>query len=166
MQGGYTSIVARHPSFYAAFLGVAIAACSVCASPPEDQTSTGKLKDRKKQEQLEQQQKEQEPPEEDAGLKEKEYSFNPLQAQKELIAGGFYYKKGNYKASARRYRDATRWDPTSAQAFLRLAQSEEKLKNAQAAREAYAKYLELAPDSKDAESIRKRLEKLEPATKH
>src|SRR5450631_1397946 len=99
MLGGYTSIVARLPWFYAAFLGLAVATGLVCATPAQDQTPPAKLKDRKKQQQLEQQQREQEPPEEDAGLKEKEYSFNPLQAQKELTAGGFYYKKGNYKAA-------------------------------------------------------------------
>ncbi len=136
----------------------------MCASI-EDQAPPAKLKDRKQQSQRDQQQKEQEPPEEDGGLKEKEYSFNPLQAQKELTAGGFYFKKGNYKAAARRYRDATRWDPTSAAAFLRLAQSEEKLKDAAAAREAYAKYLELAPDSKDAEAIRKKIGNPEPRAK-
>ena len=151
--------MARLLLIYAAILGLVIANGPVLGAQSEDQNQPGKLKDRKKQQQIEQQQKEQEPPEEDVSLKEKEYSFNPLQAQKELTAGAFYYKKGNYKAAARRYRDATKWDPTSAMAFLRLAQSEEKLKDEQAAREAYSKYLELAPDSKEAESIRKKLAK-------
>lgn len=118
--------------------------------------AAGQLKDRKQQEQQKQQQKEEEPPEEDEGLKEKVYSFNPLQAAKELRAGEFYYKKKNYKAAARRFREATKWDPSSPEAVLRLAQSEEKLKDQKAAHEAYAKYLELAPDAKKAESIRKK----------
>ena len=117
----------------------------------------GKLKDRKKEEQVQQQQQEQEPPEEDVGSTEKEYTFNPLQAQKELKAGGFYFKKGNYKAAARRFQEAAKWDPGAAEAFLRLGQSEEKLKDGKAAHDAYAKYLELAPDAKDAEAIRKKL---------
>ena len=102
---------------------------------------------------------EQEPPEEDESLKPTEYTFNPLQAEKELRVGNFYFKKGSYKAAARRYREATRWDPTSADAFRRLGQAEEKQKDDKAAREAYAKYLELAPDAKDAAAIRKKIER-------
>lgn len=140
--------------FYAAFLGVS-AACGVVVA---DDAQAGKLQDRKTKEQVEQQRKEeQEPPEEDEGLKEKTYEFNPLQATKEMKTGEFYYKKGNYKAAARRFREATRWDPTSAEAMLRLAQADEKLKDTKGAHDAYAKYLELAPDGKEAEAIRKKL---------
>lgn len=102
---------------------------------------------------------EQEPPEEDESLKPTEYTFNPLQAEKELRVGHFYFKKGSYKAAARRYREATRWNPGSAEAFRRLGQSQEKLKDEDAAREAYAKYLEIAPDAKDAAEIRKKIER-------
>ncbi len=102
-------------------------------------------------------QQEQEPPEEDESLKPKEYSFNPLEADKDLKVGNFYFKKGNYKAAANRFREATRWNPKFAEAFRRLAEAEEKLKDKAAAQEAYAKYVELAPDAKDAQAIRKKL---------
>ena len=36
---------------------------------------------------------EEEPPEEDTSLKPKEYSFNPLQASKEVRIGEYYFKK-------------------------------------------------------------------------
>lgn len=100
---------------------------------------------------------EQEPPEEDESLKPKEYTFNPLEAEKDLRVGNFYFKKGNYKGALNRFREATRWNPNFAEAYLRLGDSEEKLKDTKAAREAYAKYLELAPDGKEAGSIKKRL---------
>ena len=100
---------------------------------------------------------EQEPPEEDENLKPKEYTFNPLEAERDLKVGNYYYKKGNFKAAASRFRDATRWNPTYAEAFLRLGESEEKLKDKAAAQGAYAKYLELVPDAKDAEGIKKKL---------
>jgi tetratricopeptide (TPR) repeat protein len=102
---------------------------------------------------------EQEPPEEDVSLKPKEYSFNPLQAEKEMKVGGYYFKKGSYKAAARRFREATLWNPTWAEAFLKLGQAEEKLKDPKAAREAYAKYIELAPDGKEASAVKKKLER-------
>src|SRR5687767_3318560 len=55
--------------------------------------------------------KQQEPPEEDESLVEKEYSFNPLQAAKEMKIGDYYAKKGNHRAAAGRYQEATRWEP-------------------------------------------------------
>ena len=102
---------------------------------------------------------EQEPPEEDPDLKPKEYSFNPLEASRNITAGNFYFKKGNFRAAAKRYLEATRWDPNSAEAFLRLGESDEKLKDREGAREAYTKYLALAPDSKIAEQIKKKIAK-------
>jgi len=104
-----------------------------------------------------QQPSEQEPPEEDESLAPKTYSFNPLEAEKDLKVGLYYFKKGNYKASTSRFREATLWNPTFAEAFLRLGESEEKLKDKKAADEAYTKYLALAPDAKDAEAIKKKL---------
>ncbi len=103
---------------------------------------------------------EQEPPEEDANLKQKEYVFNPLQANKELQVGLEYYKKRSYKAAAGRFREATRWNPNLAEAWLRLGEAEEKRKNHKDAKEAYAKYLEVQPEAKDAPEIRKKIASL------
>lgn len=102
----------------------------------------------------------QEPPEEDEALTPKEYSFNPLQANKELQIGNYYFKRKNYRAAAKRFAEATKWNPTFAEAFLRLGESEDKLKDAAAARQAYSKYLELVPDAKNADDIKKRLTKV------
>lgn len=99
-----------------------------------------------------------EPPEEDLTLVEtKEYTFNPLQAEKEVRTGNFYAKKGNHKAASLRYREATKWNPGMAEAWLKLGESLEKRKDAKGAKEAYAKYLELAPDAKNAAAIKKKL---------
>jgi tetratricopeptide (TPR) repeat protein len=101
--------------------------------------------------------KEQQPPEEDESIAPKEYSFNPLEAEHDLQIGNYYFKKGNYKAALGRFREATLWNPTNAEAFLRLGNSEEKLRDKPAALQAYAKYLELAPDGKEAEAVKKKL---------
>ena len=100
---------------------------------------------------------EQEPPEEDANLKPKEYVFNPLQATKELQVGNEYLRKRSYKAAAGRFREATRWNPNLAEAWLRLGEAEEKRKNRKDAKEAYAQYLVVQPDAKDAAEIRKKI---------
>jgi tetratricopeptide (TPR) repeat protein len=103
---------------------------------------------------------EEEPPDEDESLKPKEYTLNPLQAAKEITAGDTYFKvKRNYRAAARRYIEATKWDPGSAVAFLKLGEAEEKLRDRPAAREAYTKYLALAPDARNADEIKKKIAK-------
>ena len=111
----------------------------------------------KPKEQPKVEQKEQEPPEEDESLKPKDYSFNPLEAERDLKVGNYYFKKGNYKGALSRFREATRWNPSFAEAYLRLGETEEKMKDKPAALEAYAKYLELAPDGKEAEAVKKKL---------
>lgn len=98
-----------------------------------------------------------EPPEEDESLVAKEYAFNPLQASKEMKIGEFYFKKGNYRAAAARFEEATKWDPTAADGYYRLGEAREKMKDQRGAREAYAKYVELAPEGKNAATARRKL---------
>ncbi len=113
--------------------------------------------EQKKQQEKQSEPKSQEPPEEDQTLIQKEYSFNPLQAARELKIGEYYFKKGNWTAAGRRFSEATKWNPGLAEAWLRLGDAREKVKDEKGAREAWAKYLGLAPDAKNAEHIRKKI---------
>jgi tetratricopeptide (TPR) repeat protein len=107
--------------------------------------------------------KEEIPPEEDTSLAKDDFSFNPLQAQKEIEIGKEYFKKHSFGAAAGRFRNATKFNEGNAEAWRLLGESEEKLKDVKAAREAYAKYLEVASNAKDAAEIKKRLQKLKEA---
>ncbi len=100
---------------------------------------------------------EQEPPEEDPDLKPKEYSFNPLEAARNITAGNFYFKKGNYRAASRRFLEASKWDPTSAEAMLRLGDADEKLRDFSGARESYEKFVMLSSDAKEIDAVKKKL---------
>jgi tetratricopeptide (TPR) repeat protein len=100
------------------------------------------------------------PPEEDVSVAVTEYSFNPLQAERELRTGNFYFKKGSYRAAALRFQEAVKWNDGYSEAWLRLGETQAKLKDRKAAREAYNKYLTLADDAKQASEVRKRLKKL------
>jgi tetratricopeptide (TPR) repeat protein len=101
---------------------------------------------------------EQEPPEEDESLKPRsDYVFNPLQAEKEMKIGGFYFKRGSFPAAALRFEEATKWNPGFAEAWRRLGEAREKLNDGPAAATAYAKFLELAPEDKQAPAIKKKL---------
>jgi tetratricopeptide (TPR) repeat protein len=104
---------------------------------------------------------EQEPPEEDLSAAEKvEYVFNPLQAEKEIKVGSFYLRKGSYRAAVRRFEEAAKWDPNSAEAYLKLGEAYAKMNDKKGAKNAWKKFLDLQPDSKEAESIRRKIEKL------
>ena len=136
--------------------------CVLPVSAQKEQSKQPELKQRGKDQkaQPQDQGQEQAPPEEDESLAVKEYSFNPLQATKEIQVGNYYFKKGSYRAAAHRFREATKWNNGLAEAWLRLGEAEEKQKDRKAAREAYAKYLELEPDGKSAADVRKKLGKI------
>ena len=97
----------------------------------------------------------QEPPEEDESLKPREYGFNPLQAEKDIRVGNYYFKNHNYRAALNRYQEAAKWNPGLAEAYLRIGEAAEKMKDKATAKQAYQKYIELAPASKEAEQLKK-----------
>ena len=100
------------------------------------------------------------PPEEDENLKPKVYPFDPLEAERNIKVGNFYMHKGNpsgYRAAVGRYEDATKYNPSSAEAFFKLGEAEEKLKNSDAAKIAFRRVVQLAPDSKLAQEAKKKL---------
>jgi len=153
LKGVYNLIVSRLSTCVLAASFLSAAGFAQDQQPPPQQQK--KLETTRPQKPAEQ-----EPPEEDESLKPEEFSLNPLEAQKNITAGDYYFKtKKNYHAAARRYLRATKWDPGSSEAFLKLGESEEKLNDHAAAREAYEKYLELAPTSKNAPAIQKKIEK-------
>jgi len=100
------------------------------------------------------------PPEEDEQYKPIKYSFNPVQSQKDVSVGDYYFKQHDYRAAATRYLEATRWNDANSDAWLRLGEASEKKKDKKAAAEAYNKYLQLEPDAKNAAEIKKKVEKL------
>lgn len=100
------------------------------------------------------------PPDEDAVAAKQEYSFNPLKSKKAVATGDFYLHKGNFKAAAERYREATGWNEGNTEAWLKLGEAEEKRGQKRAAKSAYEKYLQLAGNAKGTAEVRKKLEKL------
>jgi len=105
-----------------------------------------------------------EPAEEDESLAPKVYALNPVQSKKEIMVGDEYFKKSNYSAAANRYLEASRWDPGSAEAFLKLGEAREKLRQYGRARDAYLKYIDLTDDPKEKDAIQKKMAKWPDAT--
>ena len=75
-------------------------------------------------------------------------------------AGYAEYKNGKYEIAISWLNDAIRLDRARAVAYLNLGDTYVKLKRNAEARETYKKYLELAPDSKAAPDVKKKLEAL------
>lgn len=75
-------------------------------------------------------------------------------------AGFAYYKLGKVEESLYWLKKAVQMDPTRAVAYLNLGDAFAKLQRNTEAREAYQKYLDLAPSSKAAPEVRKRLDAL------
>ena len=100
------------------------------------------------------------PPDEDAVPNLEKHAFNPVESKKDVAVGDEYFKKGNYRAAAERFRDATAWNPGNAEAWMRLGEALEKREQPKQARQAYEKYLQLAGNTKAAAEVKKRLEKL------
>lgn len=101
-----------------------------------------------------------EPPEEDESLSTpKVYTFNPLQAKKEIEVGNMHMLRGNYRGAVYRFLEATQWDDGNADAFYKLGEANEKLKDYSAAREAFTKYVGISSDKKKVADVQKRLAK-------
>ncbi len=101
------------------------------------------------------------PPDEDKATPHaQQYAFNPVRSKKEVTVGEFYFKKGDYRAAAGRFTEATNWNAGNAEAWLRLGEARERMNDNKGAHEAYEKYLQLAPKAKSAEEVRKKLERL------
>ncbi len=111
----------------------------------------------KSQEQAKPEVQEQEPPEEDESLKPKEYSFQSIESRERFQSWQLLFQERQLQRRDQPLSEATLWNPNFAEAYLRLGDSEEKIKDPKGAHEAYAKYLELAPDSKEAASVKKKL---------
>jgi tetratricopeptide (TPR) repeat protein len=102
------------------------------------------------------------PPEEDSSAAPRTYAFNPLESERNIKVGNFYMHQGTpsgYRAAAGRYSDATKYNPTSADAFFKLGEAEEKLKRKDAAKTAFQRVVQIAPDSKLAKEAKKKLSK-------
>jgi len=102
---------------------------------------------------------EEQPPEEDESIAPEKYTLNPLESERNIKVGNYYWHKGKYRAAAGRYERAAKYNPSSAEAFFKLGEAQDKLKNKEAARVAYERVTKIAPDSKLAQEAKKKLGK-------
>ena len=97
------------------------------------------------------------PPEEDESIIPEKVPFNPMESDRSIKVGNYYWHKGKYRAALQRYELAAKYNPNSAEAYFKVAETEEKLKNADAAKIAFQKVIKLAPESKLAQEAKRKL---------
>jgi tetratricopeptide (TPR) repeat protein len=90
--------------------------------------------------------------------------WNPHQADKDVEVGLYYFKRKNYIAAERRFRDALYWQDNHAEACYRLGRALEKLNQPDEARDYYRKYLKILPNGEFAPETKKALARLNSAS--
>ena len=105
---------------------------------------------------------EQNPPEEDESVAPEKFVLNPLESERNIKVGNFYMHKGTtsgYRAALARYERAAKFNPNNAEAYFKVGEAEEKLKNKDKAKAAFERVIQIAPDSKLAHEAKKKLGK-------
>ena len=91
------------------------------------------------------------------------HSWDPHKALKAIEVGDYYFRRENYRAAASRYEEALVYKPKDADATFKLAQTLEKLKQYDDARDNYTDYLKIIHDGKQADEARKALARMPEA---
>lgn len=102
----------------------------------------------------------QNPPEEDESVAPEKFVLDPLESERNVKVGNFYMHQGTpagFRAALHRYERATRFNPRNAEAFYKIGEAQEKLKNKDGAKAAFEKVVQVAPDSKLAKEAKKKL---------
>jgi type IV pilus assembly protein PilF len=82
-----------------------------------------------------------------------------MEAERSMRVGTFYMHKGKFRAALQRFEMATKYNPSSPDAYFKVGEAEEKLKNTDAARIAFEKVVHLAPNTKLAQEAQKKIDK-------
>jgi len=86
---------------------------------------------------------------------------NSAPAQHDVEVGQYYVKKEKYDAAIDRFKDATVLLPDFALPYKLMGEAYEKKKFLPEALAAYQKFIEVAPNDKDADDVRKRVARLQ-----
>ncbi len=100
---------------------------------------------------------EENPPEEDESVAPEKFVLDPLESDRNIRVGNYYWHKGKYRAALGRYERAAKYNPNSAEAFFKVGEAEEKLKNRDAATMAFQRVIRIDPESKLAHEAKKKL---------
>jgi tetratricopeptide (TPR) repeat protein len=91
----------------------------------------------------------------------KEKPFNPLEADRSLKIGDYYFKRKNYDAAIQRYMEALEYQPNRFDAYEALGRAYEKQGAPEKALRVYQDFVQKFPDSPRAKEFKEKAAKLE-----
>ena len=90
-----------------------------------------------------------------------EKTYNPMEAEKSVKIGNFYFKKKNYPAAIQRYLEALEYQPSLMEAYDNLGRAYEKNNNYEKALQVYRDYIQKNPSSEMVAEFTSRIARLE-----
>ena len=94
----------------------------------------------------------------------KEKTYDPMEAEKSVKIGNFYFKKKNYSAAIQRYLEALDYQPSLMVAYDNLGRAYEKNNNHEKALQVYRDYIQKNPSSEIVSEFTSRIARLEKKT--
>lgn len=91
----------------------------------------------------------------------KEKPFNPLEADRSLKVGDYYFKRKNYDAAIQRYMEALEYQPNRFDAYEALGRAYEKQGAREKALRVYQDFLQKFPESSKAKEFKEKAARLE-----
>ena len=85
---------------------------------------------------------------------------DPIEAQRHLKVGDFYFKRKNFQAAQERYREAIRYLPRLPDSYLKLIVALEKMEKFEEALAVCREFLEANPDAPQIERFQARIKDL------
>ena len=86
---------------------------------------------------------------------EKVYPYDPKEARRNVDVGKYYFKRDNYEAAAKRFREAVEYDKTWPESYKKLIETFDELKDYGSAVDICRKFAENNPESGEVEYFRK-----------
>ncbi len=86
---------------------------------------------------------------------------DPIEAERNIRVGDFYFKRKNYKAARERYRDAVKYSPRRPAPYSKLVRVLERMEEFGEAVEVCRQFIETNPQAPQVNRFQSRIKKLE-----
>ncbi len=86
---------------------------------------------------------------------------DPVEANRNIRVGDFYFKRKNYKAARERYRDAVKYSPRRPNPYAKLIRVLERMEEFEEAVEVCRQFIETNPQASQVKDFESRIKKLE-----
>ena len=86
---------------------------------------------------------------------------DPIEAERHIKVGDFYYKRKNFEAAGERYREAVKYFPRRPDSYFKLIRALEKMEKFEEALAVCREFIEANPEAPQVEQFQSRIKELE-----